>query len=117
MQEAAMDRDEWILAQAYAVRHRAIALERRSRAHLPGRPWATVRAGEAEFRVACFSHAPRYKVAAWRQGCCDEAAPLGACPKQILVAVSVCTVAWPPRLEVRGAGIDAAAQAWRGSQA
>jgi hypothetical protein len=48
MQEAAMDRDEWILAQAYAVRHRAIALERRSRAHLPGRPWATVRAGEAE---------------------------------------------------------------------
>jgi hypothetical protein len=48
MQESAMDRDEWILAQAYAVRHRAIALERRSRTHHPGRPWATVRAGEAE---------------------------------------------------------------------
>ncbi len=43
-----MDRDEWILAQAYAVRHRAIAHERRSRMHHPGRPWATVRAGEAE---------------------------------------------------------------------
>ena len=74
-----------------------------------------VRAAEAEFCMICFSRAPRFKTAAWRQDCCDGAAPIGACPKHILAAVSVCTVSWPPRQAGRGASIQAAAQAWSDS--
>ena len=78
----------------------------------PFRSHHCVRAGEAEFCMACFSRAPRFKVAAWRQECCDGAAPIGACPKHILAAVNTCRVAWPPRHEGRGASIEVAAKAW-----
>ena len=87
--------------------------ERRAMAQLrPFRSHQCVRAGEAEFCMSCFSRAPRFKVAAWRQECCDGAAPTGACPKHILAAVNTCRVAWPPRHEGRGASIDVAAKAW-----
>ena len=79
----------------------------------PFRSHVCVRAGEAEFCMLCFTKAPRYRVAAWRQECCDGAAPIGSCPKHFLAAASVCRVSWPPRHEGRGASIDAAAKAWQ----
>ena len=83
----------------------------------PLRSHICVRTGEAEFCIACFCRAPRFRVAAWRQGCCDGAAPVGSCPKHILAAVSLCRVSWPPRFEGRGANIEAAAKTWCGSHA
>ena len=78
----------------------------------PFRSHVCVRSGEAEFCMLCFARAPRYRVAAWRQDCCDGGAPVGSCPKHILAAISVCRVCWPPRHEGRGANIEAAAKAW-----
>ena len=79
----------------------------------PFRSHVCVRAGEAEFCMLCFTKAPRYRVAAWRQECCDGAAPIGSCPKHFLAATIVCRVSWPPRHEGRCASIDAAAKAWQ----
>jgi hypothetical protein len=63
----------------------------------PFRSHVCVRSGEAEFCMLCFARAPRCRVAAWRQDCCDGAAPVGSCPKHIFAAISVCRVCWPPR--------------------
>ena len=68
--------------------------------------------GVAEWCMLCFSRAPRFKVAAWRDGCCDGVAPLGSCPKHILEAVRACPMLWPPRRAERGADISAVARQW-----
>ena len=81
----------------------------------PFRSHVCVQAADVEFCMLCFAKAPRFKTAAWRQECCDGAAPIGASPKHILAAVSVCTVSWPPRYAGRGATIQAEAQAWSDS--
>ena len=81
----------------------------------PFRSHVGVRAGEAEFCMLCFAKAPRYRVALWRQGCCDGAAPIGSCPKHTLAAASVCSVQWPPQKTGRGANILEAAKLWQDS--
>ena len=47
----------------------------------PFRSHVVVRIGEAEVCMLCFSRAPRHKVVAWREVCCDGVAPLGSCPQ------------------------------------
>ena len=101
-----------LVAQAVGVVVQEPVLEPRAISLRPFRSHVCVRSGEAEFCMMCFAKAPRYRVPAWRQDCCDGAAPIGSCPKQILAAISVCRVCWPPRHEGRGANIEAAATAW-----
>jgi hypothetical protein len=81
----------------------------------PFRSHVCVRAGEVEFCMLCFAKAPRYRVALWRQGCCDGAAPIGSCPKHTLAAASLCNVQWPPQHAVRVASILEAVKAWQDS--
>ena len=81
----------------------------------PFRSHVCVRAGEVEFCMLCFAKAPRFRVAQWRQDCCDGAAPIGSCPKHILAAASVCSVQWPPQKAGRGANILEAAKWWQDS--
>ena len=101
-----------LVAQAVGVVVQEPVLEPRAIGLRPFRSHVCVRSGEAEFCMMCFAKAPRHRVPAWRQDCCDGAAPFGSCPKQILAAISVCRVCWPPRHEGRGANIEAAATAW-----
>jgi hypothetical protein len=101
-----------LVAQAVGVVVQEPVLEPRAISLRPFRSHVCVRSGEAEFCMMCFAKAPRHRVPAWRQDCCDGAAPIGSCPKQILAAISVCRVCWPPRHEGRGANIEAAATAW-----
>ena len=61
----------------------------------PFRSHVCVRSGEAEFCMLCFARAPRYRVAAWRQDCCDGAAPVGSC-LSISSPLSVCAVCVGP---------------------
>ena len=59
-----------------------------------------VRAG-VEFCLCCFSRAPRFRVAAWRAGCCDGIAPIGACPKYLLEVIALRDGSWPPSRQAR----------------
>ena len=81
------------------------------------RSHALVKAGACEFCMLCFTKAPRYRVAEWRSTCCDGAAPVGGCPKHMLMAAVTAGVAWPARYAERGTEIAAAGAAWRDSKA
>jgi len=81
------------------------------------RSHAVVKAGTIEFCMLCFVKAPRYKVAEWRSGCCDGAAPVAGCPKHVLMAAVVSAVDWPAKYAERGAAIQAAGEAWREGKA
>ena len=62
----------------------------------PYRSHVVVRVGEAEVCMQCFSRVPRYRVAAWRDGCCDGPAPLGSCPRHTLAVFATCPMICPP---------------------
>jgi len=81
------------------------------------RSHAVVKAGTTEFCMLCFVKAPRYKVAEWRSGCCDGAAPVAGCPKHVLMAAVVSAVDWPAKYAERGAAIQAAGEAWQEGKA
>ena len=81
------------------------------------RSHALVQAGTCEFCMLCFAKAPRYRVAEWRSGCCDGTAPVGGCPKRVLMAAVAPEVTWPTKYAGRGAEIVAAGEAWRDSRA
>ena len=102
--QAAAERSEPALAP------RAVCLR-------PYRAHVVVKVGEAELCMLCFSRAQRYKVAAWRDGCCDGAAPLESCPKHLLCVFATCPILWPPRREERGAAILVYARQCRDSHA
>ena len=78
----------------------------------PFRSHACFTVAEVEACMKCFMRAPRYRISAWRAGCCDGNAPIGACPKHILAAVMTSATVWPVGHEARGRDLSAAAKAF-----
>ncbi len=66
-----------------------------------------------EFCMQCCMRTPRYQPAVRRAGCCDGRAPIGACPRYILAAITTSTAKWPTGHEVRGHELAEAASAFR----
>ena len=83
----------------------------------PFRSNVIAKSAEVEFCMPCCTMAPRYLANRWKAGCCDGRAPIGACPRYILAAISISTAVWPAGHVVRGRKLEAAARAFRSSMA
>jgi hypothetical protein len=83
----------------------------------PFRSHVIAKSAEVEFCMQCCMRTPRHLANRWKAGCCDGRAPIGACPRYILAAISISTAVWPAGHVVRGRELEAAAGAFRSSMA
>ena len=56
----------------------------------PFRSHVMAKCAAVEFCMQCCTQIPRHSANRWKAGCCDGRTPIGACPRYILAAVSLC---------------------------
>jgi len=83
----------------------------------PFRSRVMAKCAAVEFCMQCCVQTPRHSANRWKAGCCDGRTPIGACPRYILAAVSLCPATWPRGHENRGQELVVAARALRSNLA